>query len=109
MIVEKGDVTDLKKLTEIVERHEITEIYHLASLLSANGEIDPSVTFNVNLIGLKNILDLAIEKKLKIFWPSSIGKIAKWKRNLTTKFPFIQPLSAQQPHATTHPSIHHFC
>jgi nucleoside-diphosphate-sugar epimerase len=48
-------------------------VYHLVSLLSAKGEIDPSLTWKINMDGLKIILDLAVSKQLKVFWPSSIA------------------------------------
>lgn len=73
IIVEHGTVTDKEKLRNLCLKHEVTEVYHLASLLSVNGEKDPSVTFDVNLIGLKNVLDVAVELHLRVFWPSSIA------------------------------------
>jgi len=72
-IQEKGDVTDRARLKEILEKHEISEMYHLAGLLSVGGEKDPPRAWNVNVEGLRNVLDLAVEHKMKVFWPSSIA------------------------------------
>jgi nucleoside-diphosphate-sugar epimerase len=72
-IVEKADVTDSEVMKELVEKYEIDTIFHLVSLLSAKGEIDPTLTWNVNMNGLKLILDMAVEKKMQVFWPSSIA------------------------------------
>ncbi len=72
-ITEKGDVRNKEVLKEIIIKHKITQIYHLASLLSAVGETKPQLAWAVNMDGLKNVLDLALEFKLKIFWPSSIA------------------------------------
>lgn len=50
-------------------------IYQLASLLSAVGESNPDLCFEINLLGLKNTLDIAREHSCvkKVFWPSSIA------------------------------------
>jgi nucleoside-diphosphate-sugar epimerase len=70
---EKGEVTDKNFMANLINKHNIGTVYHLVSLLSAKGEIDPSYTWDVNMNGLKHILDLAVEYKLKVFWPSSIA------------------------------------
>jgi nucleoside-diphosphate-sugar epimerase len=45
----------------------------MAALLSQSGEKSPNVCWELNLIGVKMIFDLAVEYKLKVFWPSSIA------------------------------------
>lgn len=72
-IIEKGDVRGKEVIAGIIEKHRITEIYHLAGLLSVGSEKDPNLAWDVNLGGLKNILDLAVQYKCKVFWPSSIA------------------------------------
>ena len=72
-IVEKGEVTDGKALEKIIKTHKIDTIYHLASLLSATGEANPQLAWEVNMNGLKLILDLAVKYKMRVFWPSSIA------------------------------------
>jgi nucleoside-diphosphate-sugar epimerase len=68
------DVTDAGALATIVKRHKITQIYHLAAALSANGEKHPMWAWDLNMKGLLNVLELARHEKLdKIFWPSSIA------------------------------------
>jgi nucleoside-diphosphate-sugar epimerase len=67
------DVRDLKRLQKIVERDRITTIYHLASLLSATGEQNPDLCWDINVNGLKNVLEVAKSHQLKVFWPSSIA------------------------------------
>src|SRR5690242_12862103 len=71
-IKEELDVTDKEKIAEIAEKYEIDTIYHLAGILSVGGEKSPDLAWKVNLDGLKNILDVAKDKKIKVFWPSSI-------------------------------------
>lgn len=72
-IVEKGKLPDKELLRTLIEKYQIDTIYHLVSLLSAKGEVDPTVTWNLNMGSLKDVLDLAVEFKLKVFWPSSIA------------------------------------
>lgn len=72
-IVESVEITDSKAVIRLLKKHNIGTVYHMVSLLSAKGEIDPSLTWNINMGGLKTILDYAAEFKLKVFWPSSIA------------------------------------
>lgn len=72
-ILETAEIRDKDAISSIIEKHKIDTIYHLVSLLSAKGEVDPSLTWDINMNGLKNILDIAKEKGIKVFWPSSIA------------------------------------
>ena len=69
----KGDVRDLASLEKIVKKYKITEVYHLAGLLSVGGEKNPDLAWDVNINGLRNVLELARDYKLRVFWPSSIA------------------------------------
>ena len=68
-----GDVRDRSTLAEAIAEHNIEVVYHLASLLSATGEQHPDRAWDVNMTGLKHVLDLAREHDLQVFWPSSIA------------------------------------
>ncbi|MBL8327483.1 MAG: NAD-dependent epimerase/dehydratase family protein [Rubrivivax sp.] len=71
---EQLDCTDAGALTQVVERHGITQIYHLAAALSARGEQHPMWAWDLNMKGLLNVLELARSHRLqRIFWPSSIA------------------------------------
>ncbi len=72
-IVEKAELPNKDNLLELVEKYDVGTVYHLVSLLSAKGELDPSFTWHLNMTSLKDVLDLAVEKKYKVFWPSSIA------------------------------------
>ena len=68
------DCTDIGGLTQIVERHGVTQVYHLAAALSARGEKHPMWAWDLNMKGLLNVLEVARSHKLeRIFWPSSIA------------------------------------
>jgi len=72
-VLEKGDVRNKEEMEEVIKKHEITQVYHLASLLSAVGEKRPHLAWDVNVNGLKTFLDLGVEHDLKMFWASSIA------------------------------------
>ncbi|MCR4404835.1 MAG: L-threonine 3-dehydrogenase [Candidatus Acetothermia bacterium] len=67
------DVTDRAGLARLIERHKIDTVYHLAAILSARGEREPERAWEVNVEGLRKILELAREHGLRLFWPSSIA------------------------------------
>jgi nucleoside-diphosphate-sugar epimerase len=69
----KGDVRDISSLEKIIKREKITDVYHLAGLLSVGGEKNPDLAWDVNINGLRNILELSRVYKFKVFWPSSIA------------------------------------
>lgn len=67
------DVLDGEKLTEVVEKYKIDTIVHLAGILSAVGEAKPDLAYQVNLGGLNNVLQIAKDRGLAVFFPSSIA------------------------------------
>ncbi|WP_320127803.1 NAD-dependent epimerase/dehydratase family protein [uncultured Sphaerochaeta sp.] len=69
----KVDCRDAKVIAEIVQKHHIDTIYHLAALLSATAEKNPLNAWNINVGGLMNTLEIAREYKCAVFTPSSIG------------------------------------
>lgn len=68
------DALDKNAVFEVVKKHGITQIYHLAALLSATGEQNPMFAWKLNMESLFHVLDLAKEKHIKqLYWPSSIA------------------------------------
>jgi len=68
------DAMDYDAVQDVVMRHEITEVYLMAAMLSATAEKFPMKAWNLNMNSLFNVLNLARDKKInKIFWPSSIA------------------------------------
>lgn len=73
-IFESLDVLDKNNLLEVVKKHQITDVYLLAALLSATAEKNPDFAWKLNMDGLFNVLNLAKDKIIqKVFWPSSIA------------------------------------
>ena len=68
------DVMNKEMLHVQIIRQNITQIYLLAAILSATGEKNPNLAWNLNMQGLLNVLDIAREEQIhKIYWPSSIA------------------------------------
>ena len=68
------DATDYDAVQDVVMRHEITDVYLMAAMLSATAEKFPMKAWDLNMSSLFNVLNLARDKKIqKVFWPSSIA------------------------------------
>ena len=67
------DVRDRLHLQNLIEQYQIKTIFHLAGLLSAKGEQHPDLCWNINIDGLRNVLEAAKVYGLRVFWPSSIA------------------------------------
>ncbi len=68
------DVTNFNDLEKIVTEYSITQIYHLAAILSAKGEKAPLKTWDINMEALFNVLEVSrLQNIEKVFFPSSIG------------------------------------
>ena len=73
-IFETLDATQPKALQGLLKKHSITQIYHLAAVLSAKGEANPLQAWNINMQTLLNVLEAARNCNLKkVFIPSSIA------------------------------------
>ena len=68
------DVLDFERLKSIMIQNEITQIYHLAAILSASGEKHPKRTWDINTKTFFNVLDVSVIQNVnKLFFPSSIA------------------------------------
>ena len=73
-IYQSLDATNFDGLQQIVIDNSITQIYHLAAILSANGEKAPLKTWDINMEALFNVLEVSrLQNIEKVFFPSSIG------------------------------------
>jgi nucleoside-diphosphate-sugar epimerase len=73
-VFEKIDVTDITSIERVIKRHQIDTIVNLAAILSATGEKDPDLAWNININGLLNVIRLGIKYKLdRVMVPSSIA------------------------------------
>ncbi|PKN74663.1 MAG: UDP-glucose 4-epimerase [Candidatus Cloacimonetes bacterium HGW-Cloacimonetes-2] len=67
------DALNGKKMQEIVDRYDIDTIFNLVAVLSAKGEANPVLAWQINMGALFNALEISRETKGAVFTPSSIG------------------------------------
>ncbi len=67
------DVMNKKEINELMINEQITEVYHLAALLSATGEKNPKLCWDINVTGLENVIAAAKKNNARLFSPSSIA------------------------------------
>ncbi len=68
------DITDKSRLEEVIRKYDIDTIYNMAAVLSAVGEKNPLVCWDVNMNGVLNVLHCAIDFNLaRVIMPSSIA------------------------------------
>lgn len=87
------NVLDVNRLADIIRRYKITQIYHLAAILSAKGEQAPLKTWDINMNGLFNVLQASKDLQVKkIFFPSSIAIFGdNAQQQLTDQYSFQGP------------------
>ena len=67
------DVLNPHQITRLIQKYDVSTVYHLAALLSASGESRPNLAWQVNVNGLYHILEAARQYRCVLFFPSSIG------------------------------------
>ena len=68
------DATDQRSIKQLISELQINEVYLMAAILSAKGEENPKLAWDLNMNSLLHLLDLAREGLYKkLFWPSSIA------------------------------------
>lgn len=67
-------VTNRQEFKKKVKKHDVDTLFHLAAILSARGEKNPTKAWRVNMLGKYYALEIARELGLeKVFIPSSIA------------------------------------
>jgi len=87
---EVADVRNASQLAAIVDKYHIDTIYNLAALLSAVAERKPLMAWDIQMNGLLNILEIAREKGVAVFTPSSIGSFGPETPHVNTPQDTIQ-------------------
>jgi nucleoside-diphosphate-sugar epimerase len=71
---ERLDALHRPGIEAVVKKHNVTQIYHLAAILSATGEKNPEFAWRVNMKSLRNVLDVSVDCGIsKVFFPSTIA------------------------------------
>ncbi len=72
--VEVVDALDRENFVSVVKKNNVDVIINMAAILSATGEKNPMLAWDVNMNGLINVLEVAREFKMKqVLVPSSIA------------------------------------
>lgn len=68
------DVTNSEELVKLIKQYNIDTIFHLAAILSANGEKNPLFCWNINMNGTISVLESArLNGVKKVITPSSMA------------------------------------
>lgn len=67
------DALNGEAYAEAVKKYKADAIFNLVALLSATGEKNPQLAWNINMGALLNALNIAKENHCAVFTPSSIG------------------------------------
>ncbi|MBD3278597.1 MAG: NAD-dependent epimerase/dehydratase family protein [Candidatus Aegiribacteria sp.] len=68
------DVTDPEAVESVIKGNSIDTVFHMAAILSATGENNPQLCWDVNMNGTLNVLETARRNELsKVIVPSSIA------------------------------------
>ena len=84
----RGSILDKNLLNDVNEKYSISEIYHLAAILSTKAQENPVLANEVNYNGTINLLEIAksqalkLNKPIKFFFPSSIAVYNMDNKNL---------------------------
>jgi threonine 3-dehydrogenase len=89
---EKLDATDANAVAAIVAKYRVTQIYHLAAILSAKGEQEPLKTWHINMQTYFNVLEAARANGVsKIFYPSSIAVFGEQVDDKAEQWSYLDP------------------
>ncbi|HPF01062.1 MAG TPA: NAD-dependent epimerase/dehydratase family protein [Bacteroidales bacterium] len=68
------DIVDRPRMTEVCKKYNVDAIVNMAAILSAVGEQNPMMAWDINMNGLINVLEVAREMNMKqVLVPSSIA------------------------------------
>ncbi len=87
------DATNSTSLAEVVQTYRVTQIYHLAAILSAKAESDPIGAWNLNMQTLLNVFEVSrLHAVRKVFVPSSIAAFGEHApKNETPQSTILDP------------------
>lgn len=86
------DALDAQALDAVVRRYNIDSVFNLVALLSAVGERNPQLAWQINMGALMNCLEVARQHKCALFTPSSIGAFGNSApKNKTPQDTVMQP------------------
>ena len=86
------DALNPTNMASAVARHNVDTIFNLVALLSAVGEKNPQMAWNINMTALFNSLEVARQHHCAVFTPSSIGAFGPTSpKDMTPQDTIMQP------------------
>ncbi|HAV11420.1 MAG TPA: protein CapI [Candidatus Moranbacteria bacterium] len=90
----EADIRDKEKMEEIFATEKIDKVVHLAAMAGVRYSLqNPSLYYEVNVLGTQNMLDLAVKHKIQNFLYASSSSV--YGNN--TKLPFSEQDSVDNP------------
>ena len=86
----QADVCNGNQLLDVIRKYDVDTVFNLAALLSAVAEKKPQLAWKIQIDGLMNILEIARDRHLSVFTPSSIGSFGPETPRLETPQDTIQ-------------------
>jgi threonine 3-dehydrogenase len=81
----QGDLSILSHVLALFDKHEPKSVFHLGALLSAGAESNPTMGFEVDLVGSRNVLDAARifcqqnnVPPVRVLFPSTIASFGRF-------------------------------
>jgi len=90
----QGDLGNWPEVLSVVKDNNVTEIYHLGSILTYMSELNPWASFRVNVIGTYNVLEAArLFGVEKIVFTSTLGTFGLEMDEVITDISVQRPVS----------------
>ncbi len=91
--VVRGDLSNFSEVFNVVKDNNITEIYHIGSMLTYMSELNPWASFRSNVIGSYNVLEAArLFGVEKMMFTSTIGTFGLQMDEVLTDITVQRPL-----------------
>ena len=86
------DALEIQSMAYLVSKYNIDTIFNLVALLSATGEANPNLAWNINIGALRSALEVARLFGCAVFTPSSIGAFGpNTPKDLTPQDTIMRP------------------
>lgn len=90
----QGDLANWPEVINVVKDNNITEIYHLGSMLTYMSELNPWASFRTNVIGTYNVLEAARLCNVdKMMFTSTLGTFGLEMPEIVTDVTIQRPVS----------------
>ena len=90
----QGDLGNFSEVLNVVKDNNITEIYHMGSMLTFMSELNPWASFRTNVIGTYNVLEAArLLGVNKMMFTSTVGTFGLQLEEILTDISIQRPIT----------------